>query len=78
LKKIIRTSRIFVDKKAADFVVSWIFVQKVLQAGGQALLQNRCGNDVPTSNIKEDWFAYKNFCAGSSCFPLVLRCCTRD
>ena len=33
LKKIVRDSRILVDKKASDFVLSWTFVQKLLLAG---------------------------------------------
>ena len=78
-KKIIRDSRILVDKKASDFVLSWTFVQKMLLAGSGVglLLKKRRGNAVPTPNIK-DRFAYKNFSIGSSCFTLVLRCYTRD
>jgi len=33
LKKIVRDSRILVDKKASDFVLSWTFVQKLLLVG---------------------------------------------
>ena len=66
LKKIIRDSRILADKKASDFLLSWIFVQKLLLAGRVVLLKTRCGNGVLTPNIKEDWFAYKNFHIGSS------------
>jgi len=79
LKKIIGDSRILVDEKASDFVLSWTFVQKLLLACKGVLLKKRCGNAVPTPNIKEDWFVYKNFHTGSSCFTLVLRrCYTRD
>jgi len=78
LKKIIRDSRILVDKKASDFLLSWIFVQKLLLAGRDVLLKERCGNGALTPNIKEDRFAYQNFHTGSSCFTLVLRCYTRD
>ena len=79
LKKIIRDSRILVDTK--DFLVSWTFVQKLLLAGRGALLKKEVWerrNAVPTPNIKEDWFAYKNFHTGFSCFTLVKRCYTRD
>jgi len=30
----------------------------LLLAGRNVLLKKRCGNAVPTPNIKEDWFAY--------------------
>jgi len=60
-----------VDKKASDFVLSWTFVQKLLLAGRGVLLKRgvACGNDVPTP--KGDWFAYKNFHTGSSCFTVL-------
>jgi len=54
LKKIIRDSRILADKKASDFLLSLIFVQKLLLAGRDVLLKKRCGNGVLTPNIKED------------------------
>jgi len=73
-----RDRRIWVDKKASDFVLSWTFVQKLLLAGRGVLLKKEVWNAVPTPNIKENWFAYKNFHTGSSCFTLVLRCYTRD
>jgi len=76
LKKIIRDSRILVDTKAYNILVSWTFVQKLLPAGRGALLKQR--NVVPTRNKKEDWFVYENFHTGSSCFTLVLRCYTRN
>jgi len=39
LKKSIRDSRILVDEKASDFVLSWTFVQKLLLAGRGVLLK---------------------------------------
>ena len=66
-----------VDKKAFDFVLSWTFVQKLLLPG-RVVAQKEVWNAVPTPNIKENWFAYKNFYTGSSYFTLVLRCYTRD
>jgi len=78
VEKIIRDSRILADKKASDFLLSWIFIQNLLLAGRDVLLKKRCRNGVLTPNIKEDWFAYKNFHTWSSCFTLVLRCYTRD
>jgi len=39
LKKIITDSRILVDEKAFDFVLSWAFVQKLLLAGRDVLLK---------------------------------------
>jgi len=39
LKKIIRDSRILADKKVSDFLLSWIFVQKLLLAGRDVLLK---------------------------------------
>jgi len=39
LKKIIRDSRILVDEKASDFVLSWTFVQKLLVVGRGVLLK---------------------------------------
>ena len=47
LKKIIRDSRIMVDKKAFDFVLSWTFVQKFLLASRCALLKKMCGMQFP-------------------------------
>jgi len=67
-----------VDEKASDFVLSWNFVQKLLLAGRGVLLKKRCGNAVPTTNIKKDWLTYKNFHTGTSCFTSVLWCYTRD
>jgi len=69
-KKLIRDSRLLVHKKAFDFVLSWTFVQRLLLAGMGVLLKK--------TNIKEDWFANKNYHTGSSCFTLALRCYTRE
>jgi len=45
---------------------------------GRGIAKKEVWNAVPTTNIKENWFAYKNFYIWSSCFTLVLRCYTQD
>jgi len=75
--KIVRDSRIMVDEKASQLVLSWTFVQKLLLAG-RGVAKKEVWNAVPTTTTKENWFAYNNFYIGSSCFTLVLRCYTRD
>jgi len=79
LKKIIRDSRILVDKKASDFVLSWIFVEKLLLAGRDVLLKKRCGNGVSTFHTKHKGrlIRLQEFHTGPSCFTLVLRCYTK-
>jgi len=54
------------------------FCPKNVAGGEGCMVKKRYGNAVLTPNIKEDWFAYKNFHTGCSCFTLVLRCYTRD
>ena len=84
LKKNIRDSRMLVDKKSIWFRAELNFCLKI-SAGRQGCIAEKevwerrtHRNDVPTPNINEDWFAYKNFYAGSSCFTIVLRYYTRD